>query len=406
RHIFQTIWPSHGPSGQYRCKGGIVNVPVSVDTTVSLLPRLPTDAHVLHVRVARRMQYKGNYITGNVRPNCIWQAAVYLTAQPLYQSHNIGLSDNWLVQHCHVQPTADANIEPEEDEEEDDAEPLSPGAQETMLSAEEAQYGIRMAPGEGHRPLSILLDEDTEYLSFPTIFGGNKLQPVFQGRPMSYSDIAKSFAMRYDRRVAQRPDYLLFMAKKIELLRLSSNISLCLRKKKIRNRNDINAANLSNNEFIYGLVQHDDAYRVLAGVRNSCTHWHNEKQKVLAMVRQFGLPTFFLTLSAAETQWPELLQILKRVVDHESINEAEALALPYAEKSRLIQLDPVTCARYFNYRLQHLQVLIIDEISMVGEPMLRMVNTRLRHLFGDAEFGGKSVIAVGDFHQLRPVMAA
>ncbi|VDN18611.1 unnamed protein product [Gongylonema pulchrum] len=305
RHIFQTIWPSHG--GQLRCKGGIVNVPVSVDTTVSLLPHLTTDAHVVHVRIARRMQYKGNYITGSVRPNCIWQAAVHLRAQPLYQFHSIALSDNWLMQHCYVHPTADANIEPEEDEEEEDAEPLNPDAQETMLSAEDGEYGIRMAPGKGRGPVSVLLDEDTEYLSFPTFFGGHKLQPVFQGHPLSYSDIAKSFAVRYGRRVAQRPDYLLFMAKKIELLRLSSNISLCLRKRKIRNRNDINASNLSNNDFIYGLVQHDDAYSVLTGVRNSCTHWHNEKQKVLAMVRQFGLPTFFLTLSAAETQWPELL---------------------------------------------------------------------------------------------------
>ncbi|VDN17619.1 unnamed protein product [Gongylonema pulchrum] len=237
----------------------------------------------------------------------------------------------------------DANTEPEKDEEEDDAEPLNSGAQETMFSAEEAQCGTRMAPAEGLRPVSIVLDEDTEYLSFPAIFGGNKLQPVFPGRPMSYSDIAKSFAMRYDRRVAQRRDYLLVMAKKTELLRLSSNMSLCLRKKKIRNRNDINTANLSNNDFIHGLVQHDDAYRVLAGVQNSYTHWHNEKQKVLAMVRQFGLPNFFLTLSAAEKQCPELLQILKRVVDHESINIVEALALPYAEKSRLIQLDPVAC---------------------------------------------------------------
>ncbi|VDN34184.1 unnamed protein product [Gongylonema pulchrum] len=107
--------------------------------------------------------------------------------------------------------------------------------------------------------------------------------------------------MRYDRLMARRPDYLLFMGKKAELLRLSSNMALCLRKKRIRNRSDINAANLTNHDFIHGLVQHDEAYQVLAGVRNSCTHWHNEKQKVPAMVTQFGLPTFFLTISAAET---------------------------------------------------------------------------------------------------------
>ncbi|VDN22992.1 unnamed protein product [Gongylonema pulchrum] len=129
-----------------------------------------------------------------------------------------------------------------------------------------------MAPAEGHRPISLLLDEDTEYLSFPIIFGGEKLEPTFQGRPMSCADISKSFAMRYDRRIARRPDYLFFMAKKAELLRLSSNMALCLRKKRIRNRNDINAANLTNHDFVHGLVQHDDAYQVLAGVRNSCMH--------------------------------------------------------------------------------------------------------------------------------------
>ncbi|VDK32567.1 unnamed protein product [Gongylonema pulchrum] len=100
-------------------------------------------------------------------------------------------------------------------------------------------------------------------------------------------------SVRYDRRVSQCPGYLLFMAKKIELLRLSSNISLCLRKKKIRNRVDISVVNLSNSVFIHGLVQHDGVYGVLT---------------------------------------------------------ADALTLSYTEKSRLIQLDPVTCARYCNYR--------------------------------------------------------
>ncbi|VDN22144.1 unnamed protein product [Gongylonema pulchrum] len=298
RHIFQTIWPSNGPTGQFRCRGGIVNIPVSVDTTVSLLPRAATDTHVVHVRIARRMEYRGNYISGNVRPRRVWEAALYLCQQSLYRSHNIDISDNWLIRYDRNEPRlADPNIEAEEDEEDaDDAEPLNPGVQETMLLEEESQHGIRMAPGETQRPISILLDEDTEYLSFPTIFGGEKLHPLFCGRPMSYSDTAKSFAMRYDRRVANRPDYLLFMAKKIELMKLSSNMAICLRKKKVRDRTDINAANLINNDFLHGLVRHDDAFRVLEGVRNSCTHWHNEKLKVLAMVRQFGLPTFFLTL--------------------------------------------------------------------------------------------------------------
>jgi len=33
------------------------------------------------------------------------------------------------------------------------------------------------------------------------------------------------------------------------------------------------------------------------------------------MIRQFGLPTFFIALSAAETRWPKLVVLLKPNVD-------------------------------------------------------------------------------------------
>jgi len=90
-------------------------------------------------------------------------------------------------------------------------------AQETMLTPEE---GIRLAPAEGYKPRSILLDPDTEYLAFPKIYGGYRLNPLYNGKPIPYSDVSKSLLMRYDRRAAERGDYILFMAKKLELLKL------------------------------------------------------------------------------------------------------------------------------------------------------------------------------------------
>lgn len=57
-------------------------------------------------------------------------------------------------------------------------------------------------------------------------------------------------------------------------------------------------------------------------------------------------------------------------------------------------------------KLQNLKVLIIDEISMVGQHILDMVDKRLRHLLDSSKpFGGVSVIAVGDFFQLKAVCA-
>ena len=50
------------------------------------------------------------------------------------------------------------------------------------------------------------------------------------------------------------------------------------------------------------------------------------------------------------------------------------------------------------------KVVIIDEISMVGNKMLSFIDTRLQQLTGlKAAFGGLSVIAVGDLYQLKPV---
>ena len=58
----------------------------------------------------------------------------------------------------------------------------------------------------------------------------------------------------------------------------------------------------------------------------------------------------------------------------------------------------------FRIKYRHLKLVIIDEISMVGNRTLNFINIRLQQLMGTKEvFGGLSVIAVGDLYQLKPV---
>jgi hypothetical protein len=57
--------------------------------------------------------------------------------------------------------------------------------------------------------------------------------------------------------------------------------------------------------------------------------------------------------------------------------------------------------------VENLQLLIIDEISMVGERTLFDISQRLNEIKGmpsDELFGGISVLAVGDFYQRKPVL--
>jgi len=39
RYVFQSVWTFQGPNGQFKAKGGIVNVPVEIDTNDKALPR-------------------------------------------------------------------------------------------------------------------------------------------------------------------------------------------------------------------------------------------------------------------------------------------------------------------------------------------------------------------------------
>jgi ATP-dependent exoDNAse (exonuclease V) alpha subunit len=60
-------------------------------------------------------------------------------------------------------------------------------------------------------------------------------------------------------------------------------------------------------------------------------------------------------------------------------------------------------------KLQNLQLLIIDEVSMVSTPMLNLIHSRLQQIkqpsSQSAVFGNINILAVGDFYQVPPVAA-
>ena len=199
--------------------------------------------------------------------------------------------------------------------------------------------------------MSLLADDNVEELSFPAIHCGQKRQLKIK---LSYNDIVKSEIRRYDRRCCD-PVKLFFMFRKKEMLALHSAIQIYL---KMAQNQSFTVDQAMDQNFIEQLIRNDDAYRVLSNDRTSPVYWSLKKKELMAMIRTLGIPTFFLTLSAAETRWPELIVILVRIVEKREISQDEANNISWEHKCNLIRKDPVTCARYFDMRLRELFKLI------------------------------------------------
>ena len=65
------------------------------------------------------------------------------------------------------------------------------------------------------------------------------------------------------------------------------------------------------------------------------------------MVKQLGLPTFFLTLSCADLRWKELILIISRL---NGLNLDENSEIDYFKKCEILNSNPV--ARHFQYRVE------------------------------------------------------
>ena len=71
--------------------------------------------------------------------------------------------------------------------------------------------------------------------------------------------------------------------------------------------------NTSFMEAIQEYVENDQVFTFMNSITGTLACWKKFKSKVLAMVKQLGVPIFFLTLSCAELRWDELIKIKEKL---------------------------------------------------------------------------------------------
>ena len=224
------------------------------------------------------------------------------------------------------------------------------------------------APGEGQHPLSLYQDKDAEYLCFPTIFCG-QTPPSRDERlvPVHYSDIVKWELRSVDRRAAQSVPNIFFKHKKLQMKQISDKVNLAVRRCKKRGQK-ITAAEARDSSYVDKLVNLDEGYYIFRQLRNSPAYLETRKKDIFAMIRQLSLPTWFMSLSAADTRWTDLLKMLAKLNDGIDYSEKELENLSLQEKTKLVQKDPVTCSRYFDHRVQEfLNTVLKSSCEPIGK---------------------------------------
>ena len=290
--------------GQFpKLKGSICNVPIDTADIVNVLPGGPDSNGLVVVKLKRKLCYRGHAYFELVRPELIYQALTYLKENnTLYSDININLGNmpnNLLSLSDDDSDQESENIDTQEEVE----NPLNLhrfNFQETLfipnvLSSEE----VNIAPGEGKQPTSVLNDECCEELAFPYLFPRGKFgYKVERDIKLSPSKHFNQGLLNYTQLFASDPDFIFFALSITQQLKLKNQINVAM--KKVCSGN-LTAGLLSQifSERVKSFMVKDEAYHFMSTIKGTPAYWKKFLYEVLAMVKQLGLPTFFMTLSCA-----------------------------------------------------------------------------------------------------------
>jgi hypothetical protein len=176
-------------------------------------------------------------------------------------------------------------------------------------TAQDSELVFNFAPGEGNKPLGLFTHKDSEYLSFPTIFcGERRVENKDRLVPVHYSTVCKWEMRSQDRsevRVAKSVPNIFYKLKKLQIKRIqdTASVALALWKCKTKGKK-YKAGDLKSEDSIQRLVHLDEGFTVLRNLRGSPPYFEKCKKDLFAMIRQLGKPTWYCSFSAAETRWP------------------------------------------------------------------------------------------------------
>ena len=241
----------------------------------------------------------------------------------------------------------------------DNEQPEVSVAKEMILNPEKV-YPIFDLKRSTTMPLNEFYSKHLEEMSFIKIFpygiNGYNTSRIHKVTASAYG---KARVMSSDTRY-QSIEYMFYILAKIESEKITSNINVCSNQLKTRDGSRIN------NLHVY-----------MKNLRGYSSYWNSVKSDLMAFLRNLGEPTWFITLSARDLEWPDMINAL--LFAHNRNNSKRQMKsfinnitnMSYQERSKLLHDYPVVAARQFNKRFKALMRFMSKNNSMLGRYMIK-----------------------------------
>ena len=183
-------------------------------------------------------------------------------------------------------------------------------------------------------PLPIIRDKNCELLVHPYLYSTGKFGCTYQrGIFLSPSKYFNQRLLNYSQKFASDSDYIFFAQSVMQHLKLISSINIAMQKIKSKN-------------LTY------EAFNFMNTLKGTPAYWKRVQLEVLAMIKQLGLPTFFITLSCADLRWHELIEIIYKLNEGDILTDDDLHSMNYFDKTKILNNNPVLLARHFQYRVE------------------------------------------------------
>ena len=103
-------------------------------------------------------------------------------------------------------------------------------------------------------------------------------------------------------------------------------------------------------EHLKGLL-HGTIYLIYEFRQRNTGILGNKIYDVVAMVKQLGIPTYFLRLSCADLRWEKLPYIINKL-NNLGLSHEELKSLSYQERCNFLNNNPVLVARHLQHKFE------------------------------------------------------